>query len=186
MKIVITSLLAARRHEQRPGLAARDRPGARPRGRAGDRQAAGGQPRRQLAEALLHLHRGAPGWVKAVGRLIEQQRPRVADQRLGQLAYPLGYARYYPVAVARSLGLLLVAVAGIAVIVEVTDEGAGVPALALAGAGGPGGTATEFRHGHGLTGMRERVTMLGGRFDAGPLPGHGFRVSARIPLPYGA
>ena len=37
--------------------------------------------------------------------------------------------------------------------------------------------------GHGIIGMRERVTMLGGEFSAGPLPGYGFRVSARIPLP---
>jgi len=37
--------------------------------------------------------------------------------------------------------------------------------------------------GHGIIGMRERVTLLGGDFSAGPLPGYGFRVSARIPLP---
>jgi signal transduction histidine kinase len=37
--------------------------------------------------------------------------------------------------------------------------------------------------GHGIIGMRERVTLLGGEFSAGPLPGYGFRVNARIPLP---
>ncbi len=37
--------------------------------------------------------------------------------------------------------------------------------------------------GHGIIGMRERVTLLGGEFSAGPLPGYGFRVRARIPLP---
>jgi signal transduction histidine kinase len=37
--------------------------------------------------------------------------------------------------------------------------------------------------GHGIIGMRERATLLGGEFSAGPLPGYGFRVSARIPLP---
>jgi signal transduction histidine kinase len=37
--------------------------------------------------------------------------------------------------------------------------------------------------GHGIIGMRERVTLLGGEFSAGPLSGYGFRVSARIPLP---
>jgi signal transduction histidine kinase len=36
--------------------------------------------------------------------------------------------------------------------------------------------------GHGLIGMRERLTMLGGGLDAGPCPDGGFRVVARIPL----
>jgi signal transduction histidine kinase len=51
------------------------------------------------------------------------------------------------------------------------DSPVPVPAASLPGAG------------HGIIGMRERVTLLGGEFSAGPLPGYGFRVSARIPLP---
>ncbi|MEV3993858.1 histidine kinase [Streptomyces sp. NPDC049837] len=35
--------------------------------------------------------------------------------------------------------------------------------------------------GHGLTGLRERVTVLGGVFDAGPRADGGFRVSAALP-----
>lgn len=35
--------------------------------------------------------------------------------------------------------------------------------------------------GHGLTGLRERVTVLGGVFDAGPRADGGFRVSAVLP-----
>jgi signal transduction histidine kinase len=36
--------------------------------------------------------------------------------------------------------------------------------------------------GHGLLGMRERVTLYGGTLRTGPRPGGGFRVSARIPV----
>jgi signal transduction histidine kinase len=98
-------------------------------------------------------------------------------------------------------------------ILEVTDNGAGLAELATAGisqhrtgAAGPGtggGTALDVRpapgwsaagdfagvtlggSGHGIIGMRERVTLLGGEFSAGPRPGYGFQVIARIPLPSG-
>src|SRR6266702_2500248 len=40
--------------------------------------------------------------------------------------------------------------------------------------------------GHGIIGMRERVSLLGGEFSAGPLSGYGFQVSAHIPLPEGS
>ncbi|MEV4629317.1 histidine kinase [Micromonospora sp. NPDC049523] len=57
------------------------------------------------------------------------------------------------------------------VTVEVTDTG---PAGPGPGAAGPGA-------GHGLAGMRERVTALGGDLNTGPRPGGGFRVYARLP-----
>ncbi|GAB3154834.1 sensor histidine kinase [Micromonospora sonneratiae] len=55
--------------------------------------------------------------------------------------------------------------------VEVVDDGRG---------GAVGGT------GYGIVGMRERVSLLHGRFTAGPRPEGGFRVTARLPLPTGA
>ncbi|MFJ9408248.1 sensor histidine kinase [Streptomyces sp. NPDC101393] len=36
--------------------------------------------------------------------------------------------------------------------------------------------------GHGLVGMRERVRLLDGSLDTGPLPDGGFRVAAQLPL----
>ncbi|CAL9438787.1 sensor histidine kinase [Streptomyces sp. enrichment culture] len=36
--------------------------------------------------------------------------------------------------------------------------------------------------GHGLVGMRERVRLVGGTLDVGPLPDGGFRVAARLPV----
>jgi signal transduction histidine kinase len=56
--------------------------------------------------------------------------------------------------------------------VEVVDDGRG-RAAALNGDSG----------GHGLVGMRERVALLDGRFEAGPRPGGGFGVHAVIPVP---
>lgn len=72
-------------------------------------------------------------------------------------------------------------------VLEVTDNGAGLPAMALAGDAAPDSVfpAAIGGSGHGIIGMRERVSLLGGEFSAGPLPGYGFQVSAHLPLPAG-
>ncbi|MFE3453163.1 sensor histidine kinase [Nonomuraea sp. NPDC059194] len=54
-------------------------------------------------------------------------------------------------------------------VVRVTDDGRG--AAAPPGVGG-----------HGLLGMRERVSMYGGAVQAAPRPGGGFEVLARLPV----
>jgi len=52
--------------------------------------------------------------------------------------------------------------------IEVTDDGHG--------GGGRG-------QGYGIAGMHERAALLHGELVAGPLPGGGFKVAARLPLP---
>lgn len=47
---------------------------------------------------------------------------------------------------------------------------------------GTGPQANGNGRGHGLIGMRERTTLYGGSFDAGPRPGGGFGVRALLPL----
>ncbi len=60
------------------------------------------------------------------------------------------------------------------------------PGPRSAGEAGSGAASVPVGGGHGIIGMRERVSLLGGEFSAGPLPGYGFQVSARIPLPAAA
>jgi signal transduction histidine kinase len=59
------------------------------------------------------------------------------------------------------------------VAVEITDDGKGVA---------PAGDGRTAKVGHGIIGMRERVALFGGDLEAGPRPGGGFRVAARLPF----
>jgi signal transduction histidine kinase len=85
---------------------------------------------------------------------------RVVQEALTNAAKHAGPGRVR-VAVRRTAGLLAV---------EVVDEGRGAPA---AGSTGPPG--------HGLVGMRERVTAAGGTMAAGPDSGIGWRVRVELP-----
>jgi two-component system sensor histidine kinase DesK len=63
--------------------------------------------------------------------------------------------------------------------VEVTDDGRG---------GEPDAAASMLsggRSGAGLAGLAERVAALGGRYEAGPRPGGGFRLAVSVPEPTG-
>jgi len=47
---------------------------------------------------------------------------------------------------------------------------------------GRGGPTQPARHGHGLAGMKERASALGGSLTAGPRPEGGFAVTANLPV----
>lgn len=59
-----------------------------------------------------------------------------------------------------------------AVVVRVRDDGRGRPLVSPAPSGG-----------HGLLGMRERVTVYDGSLTAGPRPAGGWQLDVRLPLP---
>jgi signal transduction histidine kinase len=62
--------------------------------------------------------------------------------------------------------------------VRVTDDGSSAPVTMVDN--GTGGRTKVM--GHGLVGMRERATMLGGRLTAGPRAEGGFSVQAELPV----
>jgi signal transduction histidine kinase len=72
--------------------------------------------------------------------------------------------------------LVSVRYTGSGLVIQVTDDGGlpvSLPSISVAAQGS----------GHGLIGMRERVHLCGGTFNAGPLPDGGFQVTAVLPLP---
>jgi len=72
---------------------------------------------------------------------------------------------------------------GAAVTVSVDHEADAVLLRVANGPGGPGGPSPSgAKPGHGLTGMRERVALLGGSLSAGPAPDGGYVVSAVLPI----
>jgi signal transduction histidine kinase len=102
-------------------------------------------------------------------------RPRLVSPEVGLAGYRIAQEALTNVARHADAGAAVVRVCyeERGVTVEVEDDGR----AALAASTAPGS---------GLRGMADRVAALGGEFTAGPLPGRGFRVRARLPELSGA
>ncbi|MVO84981.1 sensor histidine kinase [Streptomyces sp. p1417] len=104
----------------------------------------------------VSLHRDTGG--RELPQLVELAAYRIVQEALTNV---IKHARAPHAAVS-------VAVTGGALVVEVTDDGP------------PGDVAVTG--GYGLIGMRERAASVGGSFEAGPVPGEGWRVRAVLPV----
>ncbi|MEU6916884.1 sensor histidine kinase [Streptomyces olindensis] len=132
------------------------------------------QPTLDSLDALLEAHRSGGGEVTL---RTEGTRPPLLPPSLELTAYrivqeALTNARRH--ARGAAVGIRL-AFADDEVRIRITDDGPG-----------PQGSP-QVSGGHGLSGMRERANLLGGRLTCGPAgPGGGFLVEAELPVRAGA
>ncbi|WP_182904609.1 sensor histidine kinase [Microbispora sp. H13382] len=154
------------------------------RSRDPERPASAVPPRPEPLEPV-HPESGRPGPVLGladVDRLAAtttQAGVRVDVRRLGErrpLPPEIDVAAYRVVQEAVTNVLRHAGTASCRVSIDYRDDEVRVEVLD----DGRGGDAGD---GYGLLGMRERVGVLHGTFAAGPRPGGGFRVAARLPVP---
>lgn len=110
--------------------------------------------------AGVPVHLAIDGEVAALPAAMDVSVYRIVQEALTNVLKHAGPAR----------ADVAIGCAGDTVTIEITDNGTGEP-----GDQAPAG-------GHGLAGMRERAAVFGGELAAGPRPGGGFAVRARLPL----
>ncbi|MGK4583435.1 sensor histidine kinase [Kitasatospora sp. HPMI-4] len=103
---------------------------------------------------------------------------------LGELPQAVGVSTYRIVQEALANVVRHAPGAEVWVSVAAEDDTLRITVVNAAPAGGNDRAGVESPEGtgHGLVGMRERVRLLGGRLDTGPLPDGGFRVAAVLPV----
>jgi signal transduction histidine kinase len=115
---------------------------------------------RDVASAGLHAEVRVEGITTKLPLGVDLTAYRIVQEALTNVLKHAG----------RATATVIVGYEGTALRLEILDDGRGVNGRATPG-------------GHGLVGMRERVGMYGGSFEAGPRTGGGYRVAVR--LPYG-
>jgi signal transduction histidine kinase len=113
----------------------------------------------QAAAAGLQVDTVVEGAVKPVPAAVELAAFRICQEAVTNVIRHAG----------RASARLALTYGDRELVVQVDDDGHGAVSK---GSGG----------GNGLAGMRERTAALGGSLEAGPRPGGGFRVRARLPL----
>ncbi|AUG77061.1 sensor histidine kinase [Kitasatospora sp. MMS16-BH015] len=123
-----------------------------------------------------------PGLVETVAQAGVRAELNVTAEvtALGELPPAVGLSTYRIVQEALANVVRHAPGAQVWVSLAAEDETLRITVVNTVGAGGP--AVETAGTGHGLTGMRERVRLLGGRLDTGPLPEGGFRVAAVLPL----
>jgi signal transduction histidine kinase len=113
---------------------------------------------RPLTDAGLTVDVHVSGEIGDLPPFVDASAYRIVQEALTNVLRHAGPARV-EVSVRRDDGCIAL---------EVTDDGA-VP-------------SDRAAEGHGIVGMRERTTALGGTFEAGPRRGGGWRVTADLPV----
>lgn len=115
---------------------------------------------RDVASAGLHAEVRVEGTTTELPRGVDFTAYRIVQEALTNVLKHAG----------RATASVIIGYEGTALRLEILDDGRGANGRAAPG-------------GHGLVGMRERVGVYGGSFEAGPRIGGGFRVA--VWLPYG-
>jgi signal transduction histidine kinase len=102
----------------------------------------------------------------AINAAMEASAYRVVQEALTNVIKHAGHPTRVDVRLLHGAGTLTV---------EVVDDGRGAASLGGVDQGRSPGSC------HGLIGMRERVELWGGRLEAGPIRGGGYRVRATLP-----
>ncbi|GAA0457566.1 histidine kinase [Streptomyces olivaceiscleroticus] len=135
-----------------------------------------GGPEKAPQPGLDQLTRLVEGTVRA-GVPVELTLSRA----LGELPPAVGLSAYR--IVQEALANVVRHAPGARTQVSVTPDRTGLTVLVVNGPSPrPAEPLETTGTGHGLVGMRERVRLLGGTLDTGPLADGGYRVAARLPL----